>query len=93
MMSVLKGDTNRLAGLRCRVVFGKREAVEQVIPACGWQIKTAFISAPTPLCLSCRSNRDACHHTRLCIPVVPGVSRTVLYHTIAWRQMYFSPVI
>src|SRR5262249_46485023 len=26
-----------------RVVFGTREAVEQVLAACGWQIQTAFV--------------------------------------------------
>jgi IS1 family transposase len=33
----------RLVRVRHRVVFGTREAVEQVLAACGWQINTAFI--------------------------------------------------
>jgi hypothetical protein len=27
------------------------------------------------------------------MPIVPGVLRAVLDHTISWRQMHFSPVI
>jgi IS1 family transposase len=33
----------RLVRVSHRVVFGTREAVEQVLAACGWQIQTAFI--------------------------------------------------
>jgi hypothetical protein len=33
----------RLARVMHRVVFGTREAVEQFLAACGWQIQTAFI--------------------------------------------------
>jgi IS1 family transposase len=33
----------RLVRVTHRVVFGTREAVEQVLAACGWQIQTAFV--------------------------------------------------
>jgi hypothetical protein len=33
----------RLVRVRHRVVFGTREAVQQVLAACGWQINTAFV--------------------------------------------------
>ena len=33
----------RLVRVRHRVVFGTREAVQQVLAACGWLINTAFI--------------------------------------------------
>ena len=33
----------RLVRVSHRVVFATREAVEQVLAACGWQIQTAFI--------------------------------------------------
>jgi IS1 family transposase len=33
----------RLVRVMHRVVFGTREAVEQVLAACGWQIQTAFV--------------------------------------------------
>ena len=33
----------RMVGVKHRVVFGTREAVEQVLAACGWKMKTAFV--------------------------------------------------
>jgi hypothetical protein len=33
----------RLVDVKQRVVFGTREAVAQVLAACGWQINTAFV--------------------------------------------------
>jgi hypothetical protein len=33
----------RVVGVKHRVVFGTREAVKQVLAACGWQINTAFV--------------------------------------------------
>src|SRR5262249_44314860 len=33
----------RLVRVRHRVVCGTLEAVQQVLPACGWQINTAFV--------------------------------------------------
>ena len=33
----------RLVRVTHRVVFGTREAVEQVLAACGWQLQTAFV--------------------------------------------------
>jgi IS1 family transposase len=33
----------RLVGGTHRVVFGTREAVEQILAACGWQLQTAFV--------------------------------------------------
>ena len=33
----------RLVRVRHRIVFGTREAIQQVLAACGWQINTAFI--------------------------------------------------
>jgi IS1 family transposase len=33
----------RLVRVTHRIVFGTREAVEQVLAACGWQIQTAFV--------------------------------------------------
>ena len=33
----------RLVRVHQRVVFGTREAIQQVLAACGWQIQTAFI--------------------------------------------------
>jgi hypothetical protein len=33
----------RMVGLKPRVVFGTREAIEQILSACGWQINTAFV--------------------------------------------------
>ena len=33
----------RLVRVSHRVVFGTREAVQQVLAACGWQINTAFV--------------------------------------------------
>ena len=37
----------RLVRVTHRVVFGTREAVEQVLAACGWQIPTAFVERLT----------------------------------------------
>src|SRR3989449_189413 len=33
----------RLVRVRHRIVFGTREAIQQVLAACGWQINTAFV--------------------------------------------------
>ena len=33
----------RVVGVKHRVVFGTREAVEHVLAACGWQINTSFV--------------------------------------------------
>jgi transposase-like protein len=33
----------RLVGVKHRVVFGTREAVQHVLAACGWQINTSFV--------------------------------------------------
>jgi hypothetical protein len=33
----------RLVRVTHRVVFGTREAVEQILAACGWQLQTAFV--------------------------------------------------
>ena len=33
----------RVVRVTPRVVFGTREAIEQVLAACGWQINTAFV--------------------------------------------------
>ena len=69
----------RLVRVRHRIVFGTREAIQQVLAACGWQINTAFVERVN---LSIRQHVAAVGRraTTLCKHEVGLRQQLVLYH-------------